>query len=247
MSAPMTRGQLKQRAILRGDFLHTPYIDTSPGGELEQLVDTELRRLWNLLTDLDESYTEIGPFFLNTTQGQRQYMLPADFYKLTAVYYVGQNQPPNGYRKPLKQFMRHDYGMNAYASSWGQPPIYYRVDGRRNIIFDPVPQNSQTGIIEYWYCPVFNQPASDSELLTYFVIPGWEDYVVDGVVINLRIKEGAEDVSFLSQRRNEFVAGVRLLAANRDRFNPQRVQDVGWSESGGDSGVFSSYAYYGTW
>lgn len=248
MSAPMTRGQLKERAILRGDFLHTNYINTSPGGELEQLVDTELRRLWNMLTDLDESYTELGPFYLNTVQGQREYLLPADFYKLTAIYYVAQTNPTNGYRWPLRKFTRHEYGTNAFASSWGPPPIYYRVNGPRNVIFDPIPTSSQTSVVEYWYCPSYSAPVSDSELLTSFVIPGWEDYVVDGVVINLRIKEGSEDVTFLYQRRNEFVAGIKLLAEKRDRFNPGRIQDTGWVESGDNyCSTFSSYAYYGTW
>lgn len=247
MSAPVTRGQLKTRALERADSLNSGYIDQSPGGELEQLVDTELSKLWNVLTSIDEGYTEKGPMYLNTVAYQRQYLLPADFFKLTAVYYVPQNQPQSGFKFPLRRYTNQEYGSRGNYYNWGPPPIYYRIDGQRAILFDPPPTINQAQVVEFWYCPVFKPPASDSEVLTYFVYPGWEDYIIDGVAANIRIKEET-DASVLLQRQQSYSDTLRANAAERDMFMPTRVEDTGWQESGDTNSYgIGFWGFYGVW
>lgn len=245
MSTPVTRGQLKTRALQRADMQNSLYIDTSAGGELEQLVDTECRKLWNTLADKEPSYGQRGPFYLSSVGGQAIYFLPADFMRLARIYYVPATG--TGRKIELRRFNEAEYGQYSNYFNWGPPPIRYDLTGEHQIIFDPAPSISQTNIIEYWYVPAWNPPANDTVPLTGFVVPGWEDYVVDGVAANLRIKEES-DPSLLLQRQLSFEARLMEQAANRDRLNPQRIQDVGWNESDAGAAWGPGYAgIYGTW
>lgn len=247
MAAPATRGSLKTRALQRADCLNQGFIDQSPGGELEQMIDTEMSKLWDLLSSINEGYTEKGPIYLNTVAYQRQYLLPSDFYKLVACYYVPQNQPQSGYKFPLRQYTNAEYGSRGNYYNWGPPPIYYKVDGQRGILFDPPPSQNQSSVVEIWYIPVFTPPASDTERVTNFILPGWEDYVIDGVAANIRIKEET-DSTILLQRQQTFSDGLRANAATRDLFQPKRINDTGWKESGYDDTYgLGFWGYYGVW
>lgn len=248
MSSPMTRGQLKTRALELGDFLNSPYIDTSIGGELERYVDTELRNLWNLCIETDDDFCARGPYYLSTTANQNVYILPPDFYKLKAIYYSPNSpgQPP-GRKFPLKEFTFMEYGSHANYYNWGPPPIFYRLVGPQEVLFDPPPSTAQSNIIEYWYIPQYHTPSSDSQVLTQFVAPGWEDYVVYGVVMKLRFKEESPTIQLAQQFRDQFEMKLRSLAANRDRFRPQKIEDSGWDESGSDYGQNNFWGYYGSW
>lgn len=251
MSAPVTRGQLKTRALQRADFpinASAAYIDQSPGGELEQLVDSKLKRLYQLLTEAGEGYNISGPQYLSTIANTAEYNLPQDFMNLDAIYYVVNNGYNQNQRVPLRRFNEHQQGQRGAFSNWGPPPISYRLLGRR-IRFEPVPTQSLSNIIEFFYIQDYTPPATDNVPLTDFVKAGWEEYIVDSVAWELRIKEGLGEEGALAARVQMFEAKIQAEAAERDRFSPSRMRYTGWQESDGEfSGAGDGYfGFYGAW
>lgn len=251
MSAPMTRGQLKTRALQRADFPINPnsaYIDQSPGGELEQIVDTKLARLYTLLVETDQLYNLSSATYISTVANQADYQLPQDFMSLDSIYYVVQRTNGVNEEVPLRRFMRHQQGQRGAYFNWGPPPIMYSLMGKR-LRFEPVPTQALTNIIKFYYVPTYKPPATDTLVINDFVRPGWEDYIVNGVAADLRIKEGLGEEGPLLALTADYEHKIQQEADERDRFAPNRVQYTGWQESDGEwSGAGDQYfGYYGTW
>ncbi len=258
MSTVVNRGQLKTRILARFDATGTTYIDNSPGGELEQLIDSKLRALWNLLAETQDSYTKRGPVMLSTAAGVRTIPLPPDFMNLVGLYYVPDNKfqsatnpmyPGLSSRRIIvRRFTASEYGSNAQYFNFGPPPIYYDIDGMNNLLMDPIPTQNNTNVLELWYTPAYSAPANDAETIR-FLTPGWEDYIVDSVSAELFLKEESmTQFGACMQRAQMWEEKVRNLADQRDRLNPVRIADTGWTENGSTWGMdYGYWGFYGTW
>lgn len=215
---------LVERCSWRFDDTSHGFIDA--GAEWPALINEALAALHNELVSAGEGYLQTETT-LTLVDGQVQYTLPADFFKLVGAFLVD-----SGEYVPLQRFMTKTFrgGVAGQPSSvWG-PALRYDVRGSSTgpkMWFDPTPDGSSPDTIAVWYVPTFVPLVLFTDELPAWLPPGWEEFIVNYAVTRARVKEqsaSAEDVQMLLEAMQE---RVRKEAVNRDLMNPQRVVSVG--------------------
>ena len=234
----VTLAQLRTRCQQRVDMVNSSFATTA---EINQLINTAGARLHALLVTAYEDY-----FFKTTTfslPAAETYDLSAnvtDLYKIIQVFLtIGSGTSLS--RFALRRFNANEvpqFGNSAiFPATMILPVVYYCVQGGK-MYFEPIPTSSNGYSVELWYAPQFTQLVNDTDTLDYSFAFGWEEYIVNDVAINLRLKEES-DVSGLIARQNQFEQQLQAIVQNRDVAEASRVVDVDRRYSTGNL-----YAYY---
>lgn len=214
----VTFAELKTRARERADMVNSQFISTA---ELERLINESITELYDLLvTSYDEDYY-LTDSTIALIDGQEEYDLPADFYKLRGVDL--ENDPNSAVSLKQFNFQERNRYKNALIFDYSRDGITgsrYRLYGNK-IKFTPIPDLGKT--IRLWYTPVAEKLVDDGD--TFDGINGYEELVVIKCAIKMLGKEES-DTKQLERRFAEMWQRVVQNAPNRDAANPDTVQDT---------------------
>ncbi len=218
---PVTRASLISRAAQRANT--SGYADTSTNGEVSQLVDTSLAKLHNLLVGVYEDYfTRIQN--IPIVQDQDTYALPQDFMKTRQVFY----SDTSGYRYPIRRLDISDLTGFPVSASYQNLPTGYVIMNNSLVVFPKPTQNSgPLNVVTLFYIPVYTPPLNDATPIDYQIAFGWDEWVINDVVIQIRNKAMMPADELVMERAN-IEQSIRHQAKQRNAGDPPRVRDNGW-------------------
>jgi len=198
------------------------YADPSVNGEISQLVDSSLAKLHNMLIGLYEDYfTKTDTITL--ANAQDTYNLPGDFYKMRTMFYVDQS----GYRWPMRRLEIQDLTNVPLTITYYAVPYGYVVMNNSITVF-PKPINLSTPYnLLMYYIPQYTPPANDATPIDYQFVFGWDEWVVNDVVVQIRNK-AMMPTDEVVRERDALEVKLRHQAYNRDAGEPHRFRDNGW-------------------
>lgn len=233
-----TLADIRQRCQDRFDASVNNYISTT---QWNTLINEAAAHLHNWIITSDEDYIS-KRYPIQLTAGVNQYSLPSDFFKDQQVFGVwtsptGSGQTQQNYW-PMRRLMVSEYRGNLlfYNRMFAPMPGGYLINGQQ-LILSAAPTDSNTSI-EMWYCPHFTPLVNDGDILDISVTPGWDEFIVNQVVINAKIKEES-DPSALMARQTELKAAIETDMINRDMGRPRHVVDA-------SIGLWGAFPY-GAW
>lgn len=228
-SLPVTRAALIARAATRANT--SGYADaTTVDGEVSQLVDLSLAKVHNLLVGLYEDYyTKKHSIALAT--GQDTYSLPVDFFKVRQLFYV--DVPNNGYRWPIQRMDLQDHLGRPLSGSYPNV-VYGYILINQNLLIEPRPSGTQTNQLLLYYVPTYTPPDNDATPIEHQIAFGWDEWVVNDVCIQIRLKAMMPYDDIMAER-NKIEANIKHQAKQRAVGDPPRVKDTGWNGSGPSS------------
>lgn len=212
----VTRASLGARALDRANLKYSTFIEPA---ELNQLVDTSMAQLYNILVGLYQDYFVKTRDY--TLDGSESYALPADFFKTRMVVV----RDTSGTRYELDWLE-----MAETANMWdrdlynGVPTGYNILDGQLKVY----PQGSVlAGTLRMFYIPEYTPPVSDDEQIKFAIAFGWDEWVVNNLAIQIRNKAmmPAEE---LVRERGMIEQRMVHEANNRQGGRPRRVSDTGF-------------------
>ncbi|MHA2064274.1 MAG: phage adaptor protein [Candidatus Thorarchaeota archaeon] len=223
MASPLTLDILRLLSADRADMLK--YVAGVPDlsdflepGMFTYAVNHELASLWDHLITSYEEYA-IKKHYIEIQANQEEYNLPADFYKIRAVYPV----LPNGRSWKLRRFTMDDIGSEtsvAVIVSTEVRSLRYRVMGNRLYFW---PQPSAPATMEVWYIPQYQPLENNDDLIDFRYPNGWEDFVIEGVAARALEKEES-DSTHCRTRQREILQ--RILASVQDRDVGEPVEMI---------------------
>lgn len=221
-----TLGDLIRRCRARFDAGQSQYITDD---EWTALINEAAAHLHNWLITTNEGYVW-KTWNVVLANNQRDYNLPADFHKDLQVYMTSYNPglPASvaAYR-PLRRLMPEEYrgGSSAYIRGPFPTVAGYTLMG--NIIrISPVPNNPPSNIgIEVQYAPTYTAMVNTLDSPDMAVAPGWDEFVVNQVVINARLKEES-DVTQLQQQQAIIKQQIESDMMSRDLGRAEHVVDA---------------------
>jgi hypothetical protein len=205
---------------------------------LNQLVDTSLAKMHNILIDLWEDYF-ITQGSLPIQQNQDKYTLPTNFMKLRQVFYTDLS----GYRWPMVRMNLIDLTNLPINNNFYNIPGGYVLLGRDIIIF-PKPNNTQLNKLDVFYIPTYSPPVSDLAPIEFQVAFGWEEWAVNDIAIQIRNKAMMPSQELL-QERDTITAQWTTQARRRNAGDAPRVKDTGWSNGANGYTQWNQYAIKG--
>lgn len=220
---------LKSSILSRADMEHiagaSEFIDTTTGGELDQMINLSACMLYDIVLSewgLDYYWNEST---LTTTAGQAYIDLPADFYKLLKIGWVESSTSI----VKLRPF-EIDEEWLIDSGAWDQnTPPRYKLRGNDRVYLSPVP--SSVISLRVQYTPVFPGVDSTHPLQG---INGWERYIIVDVARMLRIKEESEtgpldaELGMLRQHIKEMAKHRDLLHGPEMRLNTRVLPSRRW-------------------
>ncbi len=229
-TADLSLGMIRLMAQQRADRVNSNFV-TLP--EWNTYISQSYFELYDLLVTVYEDYFLQTPYTF-TTDGNAQYTLPTDFYKLLGVD-CGLSNSTNAWGT-LKKFdfiARNRYVYPQITTTLlGVFDLQYRLMGN-TLYFIPTPSSGQT--IRVWYIPKLTQPMQDTDILKG--ISGWTEYVIVDAAIKCLQKEES-DVSILMSQKMALMKRIEESSMNRDAGQPDTVSDVrGNSSSGSGQGA----------
>lgn len=223
-TTPVTRATLIRRVALRANT--SGYADaTTLDGEVSQLVDLALAKMHNLLVGLYEDYftkRESIPL----VNGQSTYSLPNDLMKLRQVFY---KDVTSGFgRYPLRWIpISEQTNIPGNAVGYYGLPYGYTIENM-SLVIQPIPQNTTTiQHIELVYIPQYVPPLNDNTPIDYQIAFGWDEWVVNDAVVQIRNKAMMPAGEIMAERE-KLERDIRHQAKQRNAGDPQRVRDTGW-------------------
>lgn len=210
-----TLEEIKLQCRERADMVQNQFISES---ELTSYVNNSLAELHDLLI---AAYCE--DYYMNeanytTIPDQKEYALPADFYKLRGVDVNFSNQWTTVKRF---NFNRRNEDQNAYAwNLLGLPLLEYRLVGS-NIRFNRGPNDTSEFRIFYYPKSVVLVAPTDE----FVDINGYLEYVIVDVAIKMLNKEES-DVTVLAGQKAALKQRLEAMANNRDANEPESVTDI---------------------
>lgn len=220
-STPVTRASLIARAAQRANT--SGYADASAGGEISGLVDLSLAKVHNLLVSLYEDYFT-SRWLIALINNHDTYALPTNFFKIRQVFYENQST----YRWPLRRMNLADMNNIPMTNYYMNLPVGYALVGS-NLQVYPKPSVSAGSPIKLlvYYITQYEPPTSDSTPIDFQVAFGWDEWVVNDVVYQIRTKAmmPADDVL---RERMELERKMISQAKHRDASGPARVRNTGW-------------------
>lgn len=208
MARSKTRLQIRSNARQLADQENSTFITDS---QANYWIDQALAGLWEMLVDADPDRYITSPYALATTPGTYVYALPADCYKVRALWHVrGTNDRDRVEPIPLAEAPK--YMTRHTTSIFGNERYYLRGD---NVVFVSDPAGED---YELLYIPAPRLLASDVD--TFDGIAGWENWIEYTVAMQMMDKEEA-DSSALFREREKIEARIKKSASNRDSAAPQ--------------------------
>ena len=226
MASPVTLDNLRELAADRADMLK---YDVAGVADLSDFlnesactyaVNSELAALWDHLVTSYEDYA-IKTYSQPLHAEQEEYNLPADFYKIRAVFPI----LSNGRSSALRRFDLKQIGAEtsaAYITGTEVRQLRYNVMGNRLRLW-PAPSSSAT--LEVWYIPQYKPIYNDQDLIDFRFPNGWEDYVVEGVAARALEKEES-DSTHCRQRQAEILQRILTTMKDRDVGEPAGMIDT---------------------
>lgn len=212
MASP-TLLQLRTRTRERANMENSTFVSDS---ELSRYINYSINDLRDkmIIKTGEEYFADIEAYTL--VDGQEEYTLPTDFYKIISVQVLADDQ----LWFPLKRFEYAE--QNEYAR-----PLYSRVaDLRYRIRGDKLIINPSTNLarrnLRLIYVPIPPELVNDNDTLQGF--NGWDEYVVLLSAIKCLQKE-EQDVSALYAELQKLDARMDKMMDNRDHSSPARVYD----------------------
>lgn len=237
--AQVTLQDLINRALQRTDMVNNAGASNfASTAELTYLANAAHARLYDLLVDAYEDYYQSTLTF-SLTSGKEYYDLVSDlnmvdgssnptFYKVKNVFLTtGSGSSLSRY--PLRRFNENELARLNNAVRLpillSLPTLYWRLEGTR-LYFEPIPSATTSGYsVELWYVPQVTKLVNLTDTLDYQTVFGWDEYIVNDMAINLKIKEES-DTSALERRQAQFEQKLEAAASNRATSEPARVVDT---------------------
>lgn len=225
MAITTTLLDYRTRFYSRFDEGQSQYIQAA---EANILINEARAHLHNWIIVSNEDYL-VNEFSWQFVANQSDYKLPGDYFKDLKVFgYYSDGTDPATYW-PIPRRMRGEYRGGSstlfrYGSTSTPFPCGYMVLGQV-LRIDPAPAAATGTGIKMWYAPHYQPLLNDTDTESVFVVPGWDEYVVNQAVISAKMKEES-DVSVLMARQGEIKALIEQDMMNRDMGQPQHVLDV---------------------
>lgn len=235
--AQLTLQDLINRALQRCDMANNAGTSNfATTAELTYLANAAHSQLYDILvTEFEDYYQQVLQITL--VAGQETYdlstLLPASggygnmFYKVLELFLTsGSGQ--SVVRFKLRRFNTNELSLlnnNVLTPTFTVlPTVYWRLEGTK-IYIEPVPGSVGSYGLELWYIPQCQQLVNLTDTLDYQTVYGWEEFIVNEMAINLKIKEES-DPSALMQRNEIYLRRLQAAAANRDTSEAMRVVDT---------------------
>lgn len=231
--ATVTRASLGLRAKQRANLEYSNFI--SPD-ELNQLVETSLAKLYNMLVGFYEDYF-VKRENIQLVANQADYALPPNYMKLRQVYY----RDTNGGEFLMSRYEISDitnFTNSTYA--YGTWPVGYCIEDMRLVVY-PRPQGNPTSLLVR-YIPQYTPAVSDDQQIKLQFANGWDEWVVNDVAIQIRNKAMMPAQELVQERA---ILEARLLheAKNRNAGDAPKVRDTGFTGSRGRRNRFGWGGY----
>lgn len=230
-TSDLSLGQLRLMSKQRADMTNSNFV-TDP--EWNTYINQSYFELYDLLVTSYEDYFLKAPLTI-TTDGNNQFTLPTDFYKLMGVD-LGLNGSDKAY-VTLKKFdfiARNRFIYPQITTTFlGVFNLQYRLMGN-TLMLIPTPQSGQT--LRVWYIPKLTQLLQDNDIASG--VSGWTEYLICDAAIKAMQKEES-DVSVLMAQKQMLIKRIEESSMNRDAGQPDTISDTKtWSERWGGSPGF---------
>lgn len=229
MAASVTLATLRQLSRLYSD--ERGVSDPTSDGfvkttELDLLINLELRSLYDRLIQAGgHDYYEATASF-TTVSGTSEYTLASMTPAASTFYRLRRIQIEWGSRDieeiadftPGEELDYQNYG------AWGRwsAKAFRVVAGKIRI--RPTPTSAAT--VRIYYVPSLTDLTSATGNNTFDGVNGWHDAVALGVATKILDMQNLQSGA-IQARRDEVIARIDAMAAERAAYQPKRVQDVG--------------------
>lgn len=184
--------------------------------EINDEINASLKRLHNKLAQTFEDEYFHGSSTFASVADQKDYALPADFFKLLGV---DVKRTSDNRWFSVHKFAFQERNTRNFTA-FGLLDYRYRLRGD-NIHLIPEPQTGLT--FQIHYIPTFTPLATDGA--TFDGINGWEEWaVIDAAMKMLRAEE--TDTAELQVDLQRIESEIEAVAANRDAGEPEQVVDL---------------------
>lgn len=213
---------LRERCKARFDANTSSYISDS---EWNVLINEAAEQLHNWIVLSGEDYL-VKRHTIALESDVSEYPLPPDMFKALKVYGKSTTGGTTSYQYwQLRRMMPGEFRPGIPDNSWAlaSSPFGYMISGQKFLITPNVGTDSNASI-ELWYTPLYTTLNNDADVVTPSV-PGADEFVVNQVVINARIKEES-DVGPLLVVQNELKLRMQEALISRDLGAARTIVDV---------------------
>jgi len=217
MGRTITLAELRKRVLQTADMeaqTATGMTGFLSPEEVTQYINDSLSELHDVLV-LRFSDWVVRRWRFALVSNQEEYPLPADFYRLRALYLISSVDATAPSRTRLSQFMEEERD----RAGDGEPK--YRIEDGV-LCFAPPPTSGAVELRYVYQAPVL---VHDNDQVWGPLILGWIDYAVVDAAIKCRDK-GDLPTDRLNGRKAALYKRIEVAAADRDISSPQRVVDV---------------------
>jgi hypothetical protein len=201
-----------------------------PDSEALDFMRSEWYDLYDLLINkFGEEFVTVESTVITLVANTKNYSLPSDFAKLRGVDVVISGDT----RRTLGRFMWEDRNLDpyfVYETVLGAPTGYALMGDQIYLV--PAPDSS--GSMYLWYVSntggklVTGAPgAGEINQLPAYVMPGWDDFIVDGAVARIHLKQHDAELAMVFEARKEALR-KRIISRtkSRDANRPSEVRLV---------------------
>lgn len=216
MAAAVTLQQLRDLARLYADERPDSMTGFLPDTEMNLLINRALAGLYDKLVAARGHEFYVTEATIALVNGQASYNLPADFYELLN-FYIGWSASDI---EPVEACELREIPL-LKTQTWGKwSRKAFRVQQTKLNLF---PTPTGTGTCALIYVPAFQPLTSDTA--TFDSVNGWDRAVALEVAAEVLMLQEKSNTAVL-QRRDEEMARIEALAAQRAALHPRRILDV---------------------
>jgi hypothetical protein len=201
--ASLDRATIRGTIRFLGDFQN---VRKFPDADLNREIQRKFDRFWAIVDECNEGWWDTEGT-VTTVGGQAYIALPADAKTVKGVDRLDGTE----YR-PLAQVgisARNRYG------STRNDPVAYRLSAR-GLELLPTPNAAYT--LRVIYTP---KPATLDESTPREWYEGWEDFIINGVIFELKEREGMPGAGTFRAKMSDAEATLRASASRRRQAEPE--------------------------
>jgi len=215
MAKNVTLGDFKTRVRNRGEF-RAGYISDS---ELNDYVNDSFAKLYDSLAEEDPTRF-LSTDDVSVSSGTSAYNLPADFYKLVAVWLLDSSSP-TGYKKMqrVQWDEMHEY---EYSAPQEDEEARYYLRGTQIHVY---PEPGWSGTVRVSYIPAPTVVAVDGTSFDFVNGLGLE-YVLLDVLVKCAAKEGSDDQAAIWLAQQQQVYDRLTSTVEMDHSQPKTVANI---------------------
>lgn len=208
--ANVTRGELKNRALIISDYENSGFASDS---ELNVWANDGYKEFYDLILAQNEDHFVLGPVARDLPKGETTIALSSlpSFYRLKGL----DIKLDDDRFSPVPTFSFGDRNKKASADKTS-----YRIVGA-NIVLAPALEEDTT--FNVWYIPEAPPLNDDNDFFADF--NGWGEYVALYIARRIKIK-AEEDTSPYDADMSKLVGRIKTLAVRRDDSEVTTIQDV---------------------